>query len=208
MAKTFVEAEKSSVMPGGGVVPLRMPAGALSYLDRNQYISNMEVVAYFPGVNLMIFGDEHSCLWAKGKRRMIAFQGGWLDITEPTKATVVKESGLGSVSELRLQQAAQEVDLGRLTPDAADAGNAGNIRAANITRNMPRSRSMIPDFAASRPTTSPIPTRPNCSTNSRLARPASACIARSTTAASTAISLPAGTTNCAWKAPSASTATA
>ena len=95
MAKTFAEAEKSSVMPGGGVVPLRMPAGALNYLDRNQYISNMEVVAYFPGVNLMIFGDEHSCLWAKGKRRMIAFQGGWLDITEPTKATVVKESGLG-----------------------------------------------------------------------------------------------------------------
>jgi hypothetical protein len=46
----FVEAEKVSVMPGGGVVSLRLPAGALSYLDRNQYISNMEVVAYFPGV--------------------------------------------------------------------------------------------------------------------------------------------------------------
>ena len=27
---------------------------------------------------------------------MIAFQGGWLDITEPTKATVVKENGLGT----------------------------------------------------------------------------------------------------------------
>ena len=95
-SSTFADAEKASVMPGGGVVPLRMPAGALSYLDRNQYISNMEVVSYFPGVNLMIFGDEHSCLWAKGKRRMIAFQGGWLDITEPTKATVVRESGLGT----------------------------------------------------------------------------------------------------------------
>ncbi len=62
----FAAAEKASVMPGGGVVPLRLPAGALSYLDRNQYISNMEVVAYFPGFNLNIFGDEHSCMWAKG----------------------------------------------------------------------------------------------------------------------------------------------
>jgi len=88
----FADAEKSSVMAGGGVVPFRLPAGALNYLDRNQYISNMEVVAYFPGVNLNIFGDEHSCLWAKGKRRLIAFQGGWMDITEPTKATVIKES--------------------------------------------------------------------------------------------------------------------
>lgn len=39
-------------MPGGGTVPSRLPAGTLSYLDRDQYISNMEVVAYFPGVNL------------------------------------------------------------------------------------------------------------------------------------------------------------
>ena len=45
MSSTFAEAEKSSVMPGGGVVPLRMPAGALNYLDRNQYISNMEIVS-------------------------------------------------------------------------------------------------------------------------------------------------------------------
>jgi hypothetical protein len=44
----------------------------------------------------MIFGDEHSCLWAKGKRRMIAFQGGWMDITEPTKTAVIKESNLGT----------------------------------------------------------------------------------------------------------------
>ena len=91
----FAGAEKSSVMAGGGVVPLRLPAGALNYLDRNQYISNMEIIAYYPSVNLMIFGDEHSCMWAKGKRRLIAFQGGWMDITEPAKATVIGESNLG-----------------------------------------------------------------------------------------------------------------
>jgi hypothetical protein len=80
---------KHGVMPGGGVVPFRLPAGALNYLDRNQYISNMEVISYFPDIDIMIFGDEHSCLWAKGKRRLIAFKGGWVDITEPKQATVI-----------------------------------------------------------------------------------------------------------------------
>ena len=88
-SSTFADAEKVSVMPGGGTVPFRLPAGALSYLDRQQYISNMEILAYYPSINLMIFGDEHSCLWAKGKRRLIAFQGGFVDITEPTKASVM-----------------------------------------------------------------------------------------------------------------------
>ncbi len=80
---------KFGVMPGGGVVPFRLPAGALNYLDRNQYISNMEVISYFPEIDIMIFGDEHSCLWARGKRRLIAFKGGWVDITEPKKAAVI-----------------------------------------------------------------------------------------------------------------------
>jgi len=79
------------VMPGGGTGPLRLPAGALNYLDRHQYISNMEIVAYYPSIKLKMFGDEHSCLWAKGKRRLIAFSEGWVDITEPTKAAVIKE---------------------------------------------------------------------------------------------------------------------
>lgn len=82
------------VMEGGGTVPLRLPAGALNHLDRNPYISNMEVVAYYPGFKLNIFGDEHSCLWAKGERRLIAFAGGWVDITDPLKATVIPEPGL------------------------------------------------------------------------------------------------------------------
>jgi hypothetical protein len=84
------------VMPGGGTVPLRLPAGALDYLDRNQYISNMEVIDFFPSIKLTIFGDEHSCMWAKGDRRLIAFEGGWVDITDPRRATVVPESGLST----------------------------------------------------------------------------------------------------------------
>ena len=206
-SSTFADAEKASVMPGGGVVPLRMPAGALSYLDRNQYISNMEVVSYFPGVNLMIFGDEHSCLWAKGKRRMIAFQGGWLDITEPTKATVVRESGLGTFQscvynkqlkkwiwvvshQMPLTPGTRQYPRGKYHEEYAkksidDPGFRG-IKTYDVTN----------------------PEKTNCSTNSRPARTASACIARSTTAAVTAISPAAGTTSCAWKARSVSTATA
>ncbi|OZI67277.1 LVIVD repeat-containing protein [Bordetella genomosp. 11] len=84
------------VMPGGGTVPLRLPAGALDYLDRNQYISNMEVIDFFPSIKLTIFGDEHSCMWAKGSRRLIAFQGGWVDITDPRRATVIPEPDLAT----------------------------------------------------------------------------------------------------------------
>ena len=84
------------VMAGGGTVPLRLPAGALNYLDRDQYISNMEVLAYYPSIKLKMFGDEHSCMWAKGKRRLIAFQGGWVDITDPLNATVIEEKNLST----------------------------------------------------------------------------------------------------------------
>jgi len=95
---SITDVAKDGVMPGGGVVPFRLPAGALNYLDRNQYISNMEVIAYYPKIDIAIFGDEHSCLWAKGKRRLIAFKGGWIDITEPKKATVIAHNSFGVFS--------------------------------------------------------------------------------------------------------------
>src|SRR5688572_20080858 len=96
-SKSVAEAGRVvGVMEGGGTVPLRLPAGALNYLDRNEYISNMEVIAFFPSIKLTIFGDEHSCMWAKGTRRLIAFMDGWVDITEPLKATVISEGGLST----------------------------------------------------------------------------------------------------------------
>jgi LVIVD repeat len=94
-ATTSVEGKRVvGVMEGGGTVPFRLPAGALNYLDRNQYISNMEIVSFNPSIDLMIFGDEHSCMWAKGSRRLIAFKGGWVDITEPTKTSVIPDKNL------------------------------------------------------------------------------------------------------------------
>lgn len=70
-----VDVATNGVMEGGGTVPFRMPAGALTYLDRKQYISNMEVIAHYPEIDIMIFGDEHSCLWAKKQATPDCLQG-------------------------------------------------------------------------------------------------------------------------------------
>lgn len=86
--------EVHGVMPGGGTVPLRRPAGSLNYLDRNQYISSMEVIAYYPSIKVDFFGDEHSCMWTKDQRRLLAFEGGWIDITEPKNVSVIEEDDL------------------------------------------------------------------------------------------------------------------
>lgn len=74
----------------GGTVPLRMPAGALDYLDRKSYIHNMEVHAHLPGATI-VGGEPMGSLWAKGSRRMLAGGGGFVDITEPTKPVVVNK---------------------------------------------------------------------------------------------------------------------
>ncbi|MFQ6004653.1 MAG: hypothetical protein ACE5OQ_04040 [Woeseia sp.] len=39
-------AQVEGVMPGGGTVPFRLPGGAVDYLDRDQYIRNMEIHAH------------------------------------------------------------------------------------------------------------------------------------------------------------------
>ena len=107
----------------------------------------------FSAINLSIFGDEHSCLWAKGKRRLIAFKGGWVDITEPTKATVITESGLGTfqscVYNSRLKKWIRVVSHQMpLTPGTPQYPRGKYHRGIS-----PRSRSTIRAFAASRPTT-------------------------------------------------------
>jgi hypothetical protein len=52
-------------MEGGGTVPLRLPAGVLDYLDRKDYIHNMEVHAHLPGAALQ-GGEPLTGFWAKG----------------------------------------------------------------------------------------------------------------------------------------------
>jgi len=45
-AAVGVQAQVTGLMPGGGKVPFRRPMGSLDYLDRNQYISNMEIISH------------------------------------------------------------------------------------------------------------------------------------------------------------------
>jgi len=89
---TRANAQVTGTVEGGGTVPLRLPLGALDYLDRNQYISNMEIIAHIPGAAVS-GGEPMTAMWAKGKRRLISGGGAWLDVTEPKKAAMVARGG-------------------------------------------------------------------------------------------------------------------
>jgi len=69
-------------------VPLRLPMGALNYLDRKQYIHNMEIHAHLPGMTAS-GGEPLAALWARGPQRLLSGGGGFLDITDARKATMV-----------------------------------------------------------------------------------------------------------------------
>lgn len=81
-------AQVTGVMPGGGTVPFRLPMGAIPYLDPKQYAHNMEVHAFLPGPQVA-GGEPLMAMWAKGRQRFLPGGGGWIDVTEPTKPTVV-----------------------------------------------------------------------------------------------------------------------
>jgi hypothetical protein len=88
-------------MPGGGTVPYRLPLGALDYLDRKQYIHNMEIHAHLKwptgksqGLLWSVScggGEPPVTLWARGKQRIIPGGGGFIDISEARKPFVINE---------------------------------------------------------------------------------------------------------------------
>lgn len=71
---------------------LPLPLGSLNYLDRKQYIHNMEVVSHVSGSTIS-GGEPLMVMWAKGKQRLLPAGGGFLDISEP-KNPVVLNKGL------------------------------------------------------------------------------------------------------------------
>src|SRR5512141_703527 len=85
------KAQVTGIMAGGGTVPLRRPLGSLDFLDRKQYISNMEIVSFTPGVTIW-GGEPLMNMWARGRQRLINAEGAWLDVTDPKKPVVVKAS--------------------------------------------------------------------------------------------------------------------
>ena len=75
-------AQYTGIMEGGGGVPFRLPMGALNYLDRNQYIHNMEIISFSEGPQLRC-GEPLMSMWARGSQRLITTLTGWLDVSNP-----------------------------------------------------------------------------------------------------------------------------
>jgi hypothetical protein len=122
------DAQVTGVMPGGGIVPFRLPAGALPYLDANQYIHNMEIHAHLSGPSVA-GGEPLMNMWARGAQRVlpsgVGGDGGWVDVSDPRRPVLLKTSRrLGKVcvaynTKLRKWLAVESVEppLPRHTPE-------------------------------------------------------------------------------------------
>ncbi|PYR24309.1 MAG: hypothetical protein DMF92_22920 [Acidobacteria bacterium] len=88
-------AQVTGLTPGGGKVPFRLPPGALNYLDRKQYIHNMDIHAHLPGASIN-GGEPLMAMWAKGRQRMLPGSGGWIDISDAKNPVVVKTERRGA----------------------------------------------------------------------------------------------------------------
>jgi hypothetical protein len=72
---------------------LPLPLGSLSYLDRKQYIHNMEVISHLPG-STVSGGEPLMVMWAKGKQRLLPAGGGFVDISEPKNPVILNRGAI------------------------------------------------------------------------------------------------------------------
>ena len=61
-------AQVGGLEPGPVVPTFRLPSGSLNYLDRKEYIHNMEIISHLSGPSIS-GGEPLTALWAKGKQR-------------------------------------------------------------------------------------------------------------------------------------------
>jgi len=79
-----------------------LPLGSLTYLDRKQYIHNMEIVSHLSGP-VVTGGEPLMAMWAKGRQRLLPApaSGDFIDVSEAKKPALVnnkrvmQSSGLG-----------------------------------------------------------------------------------------------------------------
>ena len=93
-------AQVSGLTPEGGTPPFRLPAGALTYLDRKQYIHNMEIHAHLSGSTIS-GGEPLMAMWASGKQRLLPAGTGFVDVSEPKNPVVFNKGviqGMGCVT--------------------------------------------------------------------------------------------------------------
>lgn len=69
---------------------LPLPMGSLMYLDRKQYIHNMEIVSHLSGSTIS-GGEPLMVMWAKGKQRLLPAGGGFVDVSDPRNPTVLNK---------------------------------------------------------------------------------------------------------------------
>jgi hypothetical protein len=81
---------------------LPLPLGSLTYLDRKQYIHNMEIISHLSGP-VVTGGEPLMAMWAKGRQRLLPApaSGDFIDVSEAKNPVLVnnkrvmQSSGLG-----------------------------------------------------------------------------------------------------------------
>ena len=92
-------AQVTGLETGPDVPFFRLPMGSLDYLDRKQYIHNMEIVAHLSGSTIS-GGEPLQAMWARGKQRLLPAGGGFVDVSEPKNPVVLNKGvtrGFGAV---------------------------------------------------------------------------------------------------------------
>ncbi|MEI6667182.1 MAG: hypothetical protein WCP29_03425 [Acidobacteriota bacterium] len=74
---------------GVGTTPFKRPLGAVDFLDRKEYIHNMEIVAHVDGASTA-GGEPLMSMWARGAQRLLPVgRAGWMDVSNAAKPSVV-----------------------------------------------------------------------------------------------------------------------
>ena len=68
-------------------IPLSL--GSLTYLDRKQYIHNMEIISHISGSTIS-GGEPLMAMWAKGRQRLLPANGGFIDVSEAKNPVVIE----------------------------------------------------------------------------------------------------------------------
>src|SRR5579863_1706683 len=67
-----------------------LPLGSLTYLDKKQYIHNMEIISHLPGATIS-GGEPLMAMWARGKQRLLPAPslGDFVDVSDAKNPALV-----------------------------------------------------------------------------------------------------------------------
>ena len=88
-----------------------LPLGSLTYLDKKQYIHNMEIISHLPGATIS-GGEPLMAMWAKGKQRLLPAPAEILStsVKPRIRSRCNKKRVIQRRRRGRLQHEAQEMD--------------------------------------------------------------------------------------------------